>query len=147
MAPPVSPPEEGQNLGGPGDETVVKRMSRILVVDDDPDLRELYIELLSELGHAVVGAPDGVVALELALSMRPELVLTDWRMPRMDGVELAKELRRSERLRGACIILHSSEGRPESRHADVCMSKLSDPEALRALVGELLASTRAGKVA
>ncbi len=122
-------------------------MSGILVVDDDRDLRELYIELLKELGYEVVGAPDGLVALELALSLEPDLILTDWRMPHMDGVELCQQLRRSERLRSTRIILHSSEGTPKSWHADVCLSKLSDPEALRALVEALLTRSSAGKVA
>lgn len=122
-------------------------MSSILVVDDDQDLRELYIELLRDLGHEVLGAADGLEALELAVSLEPELILTDWRMPRMDGLELCKEIRRIERLRSTRIILHSSEAVPKSWHADVCMSKLSDPEALRAIVESMLTQTRSGKVA
>jgi CheY-like chemotaxis protein len=122
-------------------------MSRILVVDDDPDLRELYMELLRDLGYEVVGAANGLAALELAHSLEPELILTDWRMPIMDGIELTKAIRRTGRLRRTLIILHSSDAIPEPWHADVCMSKLSDPEALRAIVEAMLTRTRSGKVA
>jgi CheY-like chemotaxis protein len=122
-------------------------MSRILVVDDDQDLRELYMDLLREMGHLVVGAPEGVSGLELALALKPHLVLTDWRMPRMDGVELCKELRRYPQLRGTRIILHSSEGSPVSRHADVCMPKLSDPDAFLLTIEAMLTASDQEEVA
>jgi CheY-like chemotaxis protein len=122
-------------------------MSRILVVDDDQDLRELYMELLKEQGHVVMGAADGAAGLELASALKPDLILTDWRMPRMDGVELCKELRRHVQLRGTRIILHSSEGTPVSRHADVCMPKISDPEAFMLVIEATLTASNTDEVA
>ncbi|WP_224372088.1 response regulator [Hyalangium versicolor] len=122
-------------------------MSRILVVEDDVDMRELYLDLLTEMGHEAVGASDGVSGLELAETLKPELVISDWRMPRMDGAELCKQLRRDDRFRDTRIILHSSEGTPVSQHADMCLRKLSDPEGFRRMVETALSATRIEDVA
>jgi CheY-like chemotaxis protein len=88
-------------------------MSLVLVVDDDIDLLNLYTDLLEEMGLEVISALDGVDALRLAIERKPQLVLTDWRMPRMDGIELCKALKRSSLLGRTRLILHSSEAIPE----------------------------------
>lgn len=114
-------------------------MSLILIAEDDGDLRALYTELLEGRGHQVVGAADGVAALELAFRLKPELVLTDWHMPRMDGLELCKALRRNLLLRHTRIILHSSDDVPEPWHADLCLRKRGDPAHVELAVEALLA--------
>lgn len=68
-------------------------MATILIVDDDAALREGLRETLSDLGHAVLEAPDGAAALALATRHRPEAVLLDLRMPGMDGIEVLARLR------------------------------------------------------
>jgi CheY-like chemotaxis protein len=68
-------------------------MSKILIVDDDPDIRDSLKILLNLDGHTVLEASDGEVALEKAKSEKPELVLTDALMPIKDGYSLAKDLR------------------------------------------------------
>jgi DNA-binding response OmpR family regulator len=60
-------------------------MSRILIVEDDDDIRELLVLVLSERGHEVVGAENGRVALVQAEDFRPNIILLDLRMPEMDG--------------------------------------------------------------
>jgi CheY-like chemotaxis protein len=117
-------------------------MSLVLIADDDGDLRALYTELLEERGHQVVGAADGVAALELAFRLKPALLLTDWHMPRMDGLELCKALRRNVLLRHMPIILHSSDVVPEPWHADLCLPKRGDPSIVERAVETLLAATR-----
>lgn len=117
-------------------------MSLVLVVDDDGDLRELYIELLEAKGHQVMGAADGVAALELAALFKPALILTDWHMPRMDGIELCQALRRDCLLRHTRLILHSSDVVPEPWHADLCLPKTGDPSTIEFAVEALLATTR-----
>jgi CheY-like chemotaxis protein len=114
-------------------------MSLVLIVEDDGDLRALYTELLEERGHQVVGAADGVAALELASRLQPALVLTDWHMPRMDGLELCKALRRNVLLRHTRIILHSSDDVPEPWLADLCLRKRGDPTAIELAVEAVLA--------
>lgn len=71
--------------------------ARILVVDDDATLRELLVDTLSSLEYEVAAATDGVEALEVLTDEHSEpydLVITDIKMPRMDGVNLTKRLRR-----------------------------------------------------
>lgn len=68
-------------------------MTRILIVDDDPHIRELVEVFLVQEGFEVVAATDGVHALELLESITVDLAILDIMMPRMDGWELCKELR------------------------------------------------------
>ncbi|MGE3173635.1 MAG: sigma-54-dependent transcriptional regulator [Planctomycetota bacterium] len=68
--------------------------SRILVVDDEPDLRFVLRDLFEDAGFEVLEAGDGAEALELAQRTAPDVVLTDVRMPRMQGLELLRELQR-----------------------------------------------------
>jgi DNA-binding response OmpR family regulator len=58
---------------------------RILVVDDDPEIREFISWTLEEEGFAVSTAPNGAVALNLVRQTSPDLILLDMRMPVMDG--------------------------------------------------------------
>ena len=68
----------------------------ILIVDDDPDVRELLELYLNGEGHRTATAPDGVAALALATrgSLRPDLILADYNLPNgMDGLQVAAKLR------------------------------------------------------
>jgi two-component system, response regulator PdtaR len=66
------------------------RKLRIVVADDDRRMREFYGEVLSRAGHEVVGvAADGEELVALCLEHQPDLVVTDIRMPNMDGIEAA----------------------------------------------------------
>ena len=65
----------------------------VLVVEDDEDTREAIGRAVADRGHAWLGAADGVDALQLLESNGIDLVLCDWRMPRMDGVELCRLVR------------------------------------------------------
>jgi len=68
--------------------------SRILVVDDDADIRDGMRVLLEQAGYHVLVASDGQEGLEVAHSAKPDLIITDISMPRMDGLALLAELRR-----------------------------------------------------
>jgi two-component system, OmpR family, response regulator MprA len=63
---------------------------RILVVDDDAEAREMLEEFLAEEGYAVETAPDGVTALDKLHAFRADVVVTDFEMPGMDGLELIR---------------------------------------------------------
>ena len=65
----------------------------ILVIDDDPGLREIIQETLEDEGLVVDVAGDGLQALELAARRRPELVILDWGLPLFDGDVVAARLR------------------------------------------------------
>jgi CheY-like chemotaxis protein len=76
----------------------MKRHS-VLVVDDDAGVRSLYVDALSESGHQVVIAVDGADALgRLHEGTLPCVVLTDLRMPRMDGFELSRAISQDPQL-------------------------------------------------
>lgn len=87
-------------------------MSTILLVDDDTETLEIYSQLLEWMGHRVLCAHDGEEALEWVWRQRPDLVVTDWMMPRMNGVELCRALTGLEDFQGVPIIMHSSSGNP-----------------------------------
>ena len=77
-----------------------RRTGTILVIEDDPEVRELLELLLKDEGHLTATASDGVAALDLVTrgAVRPDLILSDYNLPNgMDGLELAAKLR--ERLR------------------------------------------------
>ncbi|MDP9473289.1 MAG: response regulator [Chloroflexota bacterium] len=67
-------------------------LRKVLVVDDEPGLRELIAEALSGVGYTVCTAGDGIEALEAVERELPDLVLADVRMPRLDGVALLERL-------------------------------------------------------
>jgi CheY-like chemotaxis protein len=68
---------------------VAGRRARILLVDDDPQVRSASAEMLIELGHAVKEAPGGREALSMLAEAPFDLLLTDYAMPVMNGAELA----------------------------------------------------------
>jgi DNA-binding response OmpR family regulator len=68
-------------------------MTRILVVDDEGDIRELLRELLGRAGHEVVEAPNGSEALKLFYSEQPDFVILDVQMPILDGWETLARIR------------------------------------------------------
>lgn len=69
---------------------------RVLVVEDEDGLKENLAEILSLEGYLVATAPNGVRGLKEHLSFRPHLVITDVVMPIMDGVEMVRQLRKSD---------------------------------------------------
>lgn len=79
---------------------------RILVVDDDDALREIYVDALSGRDYEVRAASDGVAALRLMeAGWTPCVVFLDLRMPGMDGWELARRIRSDERWRRTRIVV------------------------------------------
>lgn len=78
---------------------------RILAIDDDPIMRALLGKLLPSSGHTVQVAKNGKEGLRLALEFKPHLVITDWLMPEMDGLEFCKALRATEEGKEIYIIL------------------------------------------
>lgn len=114
-------------------------MSTILLVDDELEMLDLFTEVLEQMNHHVLGARDGLEALHLARRAAPDLVVTDWNMPRMTGLELCHELHADEQLRDIPIILHSSAGNPHAPGVQF-VPKSCTLEEFEALVSRLLAS-------
>jgi len=75
---------------------VNKEAKRILLVDDTENIRTLLTELLSTMGYRVLEAKDGEEAMKLVEVGLIDLVMTDLKMPKMDGIELTRAIRRIE---------------------------------------------------
>ena len=77
-------------------QQAVRRTGTILVVEDDPEVRDLLEFLLTQQGHQTIAVPDGLAALKLLESgtLRPDLILTDYNLPNgMDGLQVAAGVR------------------------------------------------------
>ncbi|MBY0483608.1 diguanylate cyclase [Nitrosomonas sp.] len=94
----LPPFDKMMNATAPRTENATDAASlRILLVEDDPTSLILAKELLSKvLGHTVFTASDGQQALALAMDILPHIVVTDWMMPVMNGLELTRSLRATE---------------------------------------------------
>ena len=86
---------------------------KILVVDDDPFLLDIYIMKFKEEGFQVETATDGVVALEKIETARPDIVLLDVVMPIMDGFEVMKKIKENKTPRLYKIIFLTNFGQKE----------------------------------
>ena len=71
-------------------------MSRILIVEDEPDVLLLLENRVRGAGHEVESASDGEYGLELALSGNAELIILDWMLPKLDGIGVLERLRADE---------------------------------------------------
>ena len=90
----------------------------VLVADDNADLRAYIARLLTERGYQVAIAPDGKAALEAIRRSRPDLVVTDVMMPRLDGFGLLRRDSRESGLRDLPVVARSArEGRRQGRGA------------------------------
>jgi diguanylate cyclase (GGDEF)-like protein len=78
---------------------------RVLVVDDDSSIRALLKAMLTHAGYEVIEASNGQDGFEKALEARPQIMITDWMMPQMDGVELTRALRQTKLGRGIYILI------------------------------------------
>lgn len=79
-------------------------MPRVLVVDDEPDARELLQEFLAGKGYEVLTASDGEEALQRVEAERPHLIFLDVRMPKMDGLEVLKRVREIDQEVGVIMV-------------------------------------------
>jgi len=93
-------------------------MGTILVVDDEPTIRELLVELFREEGHTLLAARDGLVAREILARTVPDLVLTDAMMPWLDGPGLVKWMREHPELQAVPVIILSAVVRIDPAELD-----------------------------
>lgn len=79
-------------------------MATILVVDDEHAIVETIVELLTWDGHVVLAASNGVRALEILATRKPDLVLLDFMMPLKDGIETLRAMRNDDDLASVPVI-------------------------------------------
>jgi len=125
-------------------------MAKLLAVDDQKVMRELIFGVLSQEGHEIILAEDGVDALEIARKQVVDMVLTDINMPNMNGISLVSKLRRIEGYQETPIIMLTTESsefkkdKAKRMGADGWLQKPFDPKRLIKAVNTCLA--KAGHV-
>lgn len=119
--------------------------ANILVVDDNPDLRDYVASILQGKGYRISTAQNGAAGLEVAYNTRPQLVITDLMMPQVSGIELIQQIRRDPNLQGIPVILLTAKVDDDTRlegmeqGADAYISKPFKDRELIAEVRNLLA--------
>ena len=87
----------------------------ILTVDDSRTIRDMLMATLGAAGYDVVQAEDGVEALERLRNLKPDAIVTDINMPRMDGFELIEEVRREGANQMTPILVLTTESEPDRK--------------------------------
>jgi two-component system cell cycle response regulator DivK len=105
-------------------------VAKILVVEDEPNNLELALRIVRHAGHEAAVATDGITALELAETHRPQLILLDLQLPKLDGWTVVRELRRESWGRRIPIIAVSASATPGDEYKALeagCTAFLSKP--------------------
>jgi DNA-binding response OmpR family regulator len=120
---------------------------KILIVDDEPHIRMLIEQTLEELedeGVEFLTAENGEIALEIIQEENPQLVFLDVMMPKMNGMEVCRKVKKELALNDVFIVLLTAKGQELDRQkgnevgADVYMTKPFDPEAILNKAREVL---------
>lgn len=109
------------------------RCRRVLIIEDDADIRATLAEVLACEGHAVAEAADGLEGLQRARMERPDLILLDLMMPRMDGWAFREAQRKDARLAAIPIVIVSA-CLEEQVHGLGAVAHLHKPFELRELL-------------
>jgi two-component system phosphate regulon response regulator PhoB len=88
-------------------------LARILVVDDNPDVRLALATILEDAGHDIIEAEDGEQVFDIAIGEKPELILLDVMMPRVSGFDALAALKADTRTSQVPVIMVTAKGRPE----------------------------------
>ncbi len=117
---------------------------RILIVDDDPQILEVFSSLLEDAGYQVDKAEHALAAVAAVVRSAPDLILADIRMPIVDGKELVQELKSHVDSRDIPVIAVTGYDAPGSRESalkagyDDYLTKPIDPKTFGKRIGELL---------
>ena len=123
----------------------------ILVVEDDPDIRQLLWRYLEKEKYQVLIAKDGEEGLEQAEKNRPDLVILDLMLPRQDGLSVLRELRKSEATASVPVLILTAKGDEADRivglelGADDYVTKPFSPREVAARVKALLRRSQAAE--
>lgn len=115
-------------------------MPRILIIDDDPVIRLILMRALQKQGYEVVVADNGQAGIHEANQVQPALIICDWMMPGLDGLEVCRQIKANAKLATTFFILLTSRGEVEDRvrgldsGADDFLSKPIEMNELKARV-------------
>jgi len=109
---------------------------RILIVDDNQDSRELVVKVLKNKGYEMIEATDGEEAIEKAVGERPDLILLDISIPKLDGYEVTRRLKSREEFKETPIVAltaHAMKGDRAKALEVGCEGYISKPINIREL--------------
>jgi two-component system cell cycle response regulator DivK len=115
-------------------------MSRILVVEDTPDNRQILRDLLTSVGYELIEAVDGLTGVAAATEHRPDLILMDIELPEIDGYEATRRIKANPDTAGIPIIAVTSyalSGDDEKARAAGCDGYIAKPYSPRALLAKV----------
>ncbi len=124
------------------------RRALILVVDRDPHIRALEAFFLNEAGFGVEFAADGLAALEMAREMKPDIIITEVLVPKLDGLALCRTVRKEAELKHTVVLVFSilaAATRAREAGADAFLMKPLAEQRLVQTVRELLAQRAAAR--
>ncbi len=115
-------------------------MKKILVVDDEENIRQLYKEELEDMGYEVTVVGDGIKALEVLTATHFDLVTLDMRMPDMDGIETLRKMKEKDSSLPVIICTAYEEYKQDfgSWCSDAYVVKSADTSLLRETVKKIL---------
>jgi DNA-binding response OmpR family regulator len=119
-----------------------KHRAIILVVDRDPHVRDLEAFFLNEAGFGVEFAADGQAALAMAREMKPDIIITEVLVPKLDGLALCRAIRKEAELKNTVVLIFSilaAQSRAREAGADAFLMKPLAEQRLVETVRELLA--------
>lgn len=117
----------------------------ILVVERDPNIRDLEAYFLNEAGFAVEFAADGAAALEQAQKIQPDIIITEVLVPKLDGLSLCRRVKSDSNLRGTVVLIFSIlavQARAKEAGADAFLMKPLAEQRLVDTVRQLLETRR-----
>ena len=88
---------------------------RVLIVEDEKALAEILEYNFKKEGYAVDTASDGEIALDKIIFKAPDLIILDWMLPKLSGIELCKKVRSNKKIKNIPIIMLTARGEEEDR--------------------------------
>jgi len=101
---------------------------KVLVVDDDPDVRLFSVTVLEEHGYIPLEAADGVEGLKMIREEKPDLVILDIMMPRQSGIRLYRELKTDKSLKNIHVIVLSGIAKKTFLRSQKALTDFGSPE-------------------
>lgn len=133
------PPEQRLETSRPADQP---KRRRVVVIEDNPDIRETFRMLMTMWGHEVFLAEDGPAGVDCVLRMKPDVAFVDVGLPQMNGYEVARALRKATPSGGPRLVAVTGYGQPSDRKMafdagfDAHLLKPVMPETLEKLLAE-----------
>lgn len=125
-------------------------MAKILIAEDERDIRDLIQFTLAFAGHQVTAASNGAEAVELAPKVMPDLIMMDVRMPKMTGYEACRQIKQMDALKHIPVVFLSAKGQDEEVKTGIELGatayilKPFAPEELNQQIGAILRQNGVG---